>query len=123
MKRDDMSKAASPSSPEGGRRPTGGDEGEARAKKFFAKHKTQAVLRILRGEPMEIVSRDIGTTAAVLSSWRDSFLASGTQGFAKKPLHRKLKQRGSTLKSANSLWKTNYYAKKSLGWNKTALLL
>jgi len=84
MKRDDMSKAASPSSPEGGRRPTGGDEGEARAKKFFAKHKTQAVLRILRGEPMEIVSRDIGATASVLSSWRDSFLASGTQGFAKK---------------------------------------
>ena len=84
MKRDVMSKAPSASSPEGGRRPTGGDEAEARTKRFFAKHKAQAVLRILRGEPVELVSRDIGITAAVLSSWRDSFLTSGTQGFARK---------------------------------------
>ena len=84
MKNDAMSKAASPESPEGGRRPTGGDEGEARTRKFFAKHKAQAVLRILRGEPLEMVSRNLGVTAAVLSGWRDSFLAFGTQGFAKK---------------------------------------
>ena len=34
-------------------------------------------LRILRGEDLELVSRELGVTAADLSGWRDSFLAAG----------------------------------------------
>jgi transposase-like protein len=39
--------------------------------------KTAAVLRLLRGEDLETVSRSLGVTAAILSGWRESFLAGG----------------------------------------------
>jgi len=41
--------------------------------------KTEAVLRLLRGEPLEVVSREFGVSAAKLSSWREAFLAAGEQ--------------------------------------------
>jgi hypothetical protein len=37
--------------------------------------KTAAVLRLLRGEDLELVSRSLGVTAATLTHWRDAFLA------------------------------------------------
>jgi transposase-like protein len=40
----------------------------------------EAVLRLLRGEEIDAVSRDLGVTAATLSSWRDEFLAAGQGG-------------------------------------------
>ena len=39
--------------------------------------KRDAVLRLLRGEDLELVSRALGVTAATLSVWRDAFLAGG----------------------------------------------
>jgi len=39
--------------------------------------KSAAVLRLLRGEDLETVSRELGVTAATLSGWRDAFLAAG----------------------------------------------
>jgi hypothetical protein len=41
--------------------------------------KREAVLRLLRGEPLEIVAREVGVTAADLSSWRDAFLKAGAE--------------------------------------------
>jgi transposase len=41
------------------------------------KRKQSAVLRLLRGEDLELVSRELGVTAAELSVWRDAFLAAG----------------------------------------------
>jgi transposase-like protein len=35
------------------------------------------VLRLLRGEDLETVSRELGVTAATLTGWRDAFLAAG----------------------------------------------
>ena len=49
-------------------------------KRFWAKHKVQAVLRLLRGEDIDLVSRDIGVTAATLTQWRDTFLKAGEAG-------------------------------------------
>jgi transposase-like protein len=40
----------------------------------------EAVLRLLRGEEIDAVSRDLGVTAATLSSWRDEFLVAGQGG-------------------------------------------
>ena len=37
--------------------------------------KSAAVLRLLRGEDLETVSRELGVTAATLTGWRDAFLA------------------------------------------------
>ena len=43
--------------------------------RFSARRKTDTVLRILRGEGLELLSRELGVTAATLSGWRDDFLA------------------------------------------------
>ena len=39
--------------------------------------KSAAVRRLLRGEDLETVSRELGVTAATLSGWHDAFLAGG----------------------------------------------
>ena len=38
------------------------------------RRKTEAVMRLLRGEDLELVSRSVGVTAAMLTRWRESFL-------------------------------------------------
>jgi transposase-like protein len=38
------------------------------------------VLRLLRGEELDALSRELGVTAATLSSWREEFLAAGLAG-------------------------------------------
>ena len=43
------------------------------------------VLRLLRGEDLEMVSRSLGVTAATLSGWRDAFLAAGEASLASRP--------------------------------------
>ena len=45
--------------------------------RFSSPRKTAAVLRLLRGEDLELLSRELGITAATLSGWRDDFLAGG----------------------------------------------
>ena len=42
-----------------------------------AGRKRDAVLRLLRGESLEILARETGVTAAELSGWRDAFLEAG----------------------------------------------
>jgi len=39
------------------------------------RRKSAAVLRLLRGEDLETVSRELGVTAATLTGWHDAFLA------------------------------------------------
>lgn len=48
-----------------------------RKRRMSVRRKQEAVLRILRGEDLDLVSRGFGVTAADLSGWRDSFLAAG----------------------------------------------
>lgn len=38
-----------------------------------------AVLRLLRGEDLDTVSRSLGVAAATLSGWRDAFLDGGCE--------------------------------------------
>lgn len=65
--------------PEGSRRATGGTPEERRdgRGRWSAKRKFAAVLRLLRGEDLETLSRELGVTAATLSGWRDQFLEGG----------------------------------------------
>jgi transposase-like protein len=44
-----------------------------------------AVLRLLRGEDLETVSRSLGVTAATLSGWREAFLTAGEAALTTKP--------------------------------------
>jgi transposase-like protein len=46
--------------------------------RFSARRKTEAVLRLLRGEDLDTLSRELGVVAATLSGWRDSFLDGGS---------------------------------------------
>jgi len=55
-------------------------------KRFWAKHKVQAVLRLLRGEDIDLVSRELGVTAATLTLWRDTFLEAGEAGLKPHPV-------------------------------------
>ena len=48
-----------------------------RGGRMSRQRKRDAVLRLLRGEDLEAVSRSLGVTAATLSGWREAFLAAG----------------------------------------------
>lgn len=48
--------------------------------RFSSRKKVETVLRVLRGEELDLVSREEGITAATLSEWRDHFLTSGQAG-------------------------------------------
>ena len=48
--------------------------------RFSARRTRATVLRLLRGENLESVSRELGITAARASHWRDQFLAAGQAG-------------------------------------------
>ena len=59
--------------------------GLGRGGRMSRQRKMAAVLRLLRGEDLELVSRSLGVTAATLSDWRDEFLAGGEAALASKP--------------------------------------
>jgi hypothetical protein len=50
-----------------------------------AQRKQAAVLRLLRGEALELLSRELAVTAAELSGWRDAFLAGGEASLKSRP--------------------------------------
>ena len=62
---------------EGARRATGDAAGPGRGGRLSVGRKREVVLRLLRGEDLESVSRAVGITAARASQGRDRFLAAG----------------------------------------------
>ena len=56
-----------------------------RGGRMSRQRKSAAVLRLLRGEDLETVSRGLGVTAATLSGWREAFLAAGEAALSTKP--------------------------------------
>jgi transposase-like protein len=67
--------------------------------------KTEAVLRLLRGESLEELSRELKVEAHRLAAWRDDFLAAGRQGLTgqrpdRSPDDRALKQAERMLRWA-----------------------
>ena len=43
--------------------------------RFSSRRKAEAVLRLLHGEELDALSRELGVTAATLAQWRERFLA------------------------------------------------
>jgi hypothetical protein len=74
-----------------------------------AGRKQDAVLRLLRGEDLELVSRELGVTAAELSGWREVFLAAGEASLRSRPADARdaeigrLKEKVGDLTMANEL--------------------
>src|SRR4051812_40499288 len=60
--------------------PNSGERG-----RFSSQRKAATVLRLLRGEDLELLSRDLGVTAATLTGWRDDFLAGGQAALKRRP--------------------------------------
>ena len=46
--------------------------------RWSSRRKQEVVLRILRSEDLDSLSRELGVKAARLAQWRDEFLAAGT---------------------------------------------
>ena len=61
------------------------DAAPARRLGQTAARKQEAVLRVLRGEDIELMARGIDATAADVSGWRDVFLATGASGLKHRP--------------------------------------
>ena len=53
-------------------RGSGGERG-----RWSSRRKTEAVLRVLRGEDLDALSRELGVTAGTIAQWREQFLAGG----------------------------------------------
>lgn len=82
FKEDDMQKTGrdegreTPGSSEGARRATGEDPGEAKAgplgpgQRWSVARKREVALRILRGEPLDALSRELGVETYRLAEWR-----------------------------------------------------
>jgi len=49
--------------------------------------KMDVVLRLLRGEKLEELSRELGVEAHRIAAWRDEFLEGGKEGLKGKPGH------------------------------------
>ena len=77
--------------------------------RFSSARKREAVLRLLRGEDLELVSRELGVTAATLSGWRETFLNGAESALRERPsddrdlLIRQLKEKLGELAMDNEL--------------------
>jgi transposase-like protein len=64
----------------------GSKNGRKKPERFSARQKAEVVLRLLRGEALDILSRELGLPAARLATWREAFLAAGQEAMQTHPL-------------------------------------
>jgi transposase-like protein len=63
----------------------GTDRDGARSQRFSAKRKTEIVLRLLRGDDLDLLSREFRIPAARIATWREAFLEAGQDAVKKSP--------------------------------------
>ena len=54
--------------------------GGKREVRWSVRRKEEVVLRLLRGESLDLLARETGLPAGRISSWREEFLAAGREG-------------------------------------------
>jgi transposase len=74
------SNPAGPPDPKRGRRPSAGAGGPADRGRWSSQRKMEAVLRVLKGEDLDALSRELKVSTARLAAWRDEFLSAGQSG-------------------------------------------
>ena len=57
-----------------------GEPEASREVRWSARRKEQVVLRLLRGESLDLLARETGQPAGRIASWREEFLAAGREG-------------------------------------------
>jgi transposase len=71
---------------EGGRSSARSDEPEARSEvRWSVRRKEGVVLRLLRGESLDLLARETGQPAGRISGWREEFLLAGREGLKSRP--------------------------------------
>lgn len=69
-----------------GRSSARSDEPEARSEvRWSARRKEGVVMRLLRGESLDLLARESGQPAGRISGWREEFLAAGREGLKSRP--------------------------------------
>src|SRR3989442_8479202 len=63
-----------------------GEPEASREVRWSARRKEQVVLRLLRGESLDLLARETGQPAGRIASWREEFLAAGREGLKSRPL-------------------------------------
>jgi hypothetical protein len=53
--------------------------------RWSANRKMDVVMRLLRGEPLDELSRELGVEVHRLSAWRDDFIAGGKEAMKARP--------------------------------------
>ncbi len=114
---------------EGARRANGAKAPGHRSERgrFSCQRKREAVLRLLRGESLETLCRELGTTAARLSAWREAFLRGGEAALKARPADERDEENGtrrtpgSRPRWANSRWRARSCGRRSTAWRPAAL--
>jgi hypothetical protein len=81
---------------QGDRRATGegSTNGWKKPERFSARQQTEVVLRLLRGEALDLLSRELGIPAARLATWREAFLDAGQEAMKQHPRESRDRERG-----------------------------
>jgi Helix-turn-helix domain len=53
--------------------------------RWSSRRKMEVVLRALRGEDLDALSRELGVTAGMIAQWREQFLAGGQAAVKSRP--------------------------------------
>ena len=88
--------------------------------RWSAARKRDVVLRLLRGESIEAVSRQIGIEPFRLEQWRERALAALDAGLKERPEDDPL-QAGLGAAWASWVWRTNCCARRSRAWRVACL--
>ena len=73
------------SAPAGAERSSRSSKGEAKPQRWSAKGKMEIVLRVLRGESLDGLSRELRVAVPDLVKWRDAFVAGGLANLKARP--------------------------------------
>jgi hypothetical protein len=62
-----------------------GEPEASREVRWSARRKEQLVLRLLRGESLDLLARETGQPAGRIAGWREEFLEAGREGLKSRP--------------------------------------
>jgi hypothetical protein len=62
-----------------------GEPEASREVRWSARRKERVVLRLLRGESLDLLAREVGQPAGRIAGWREEFLGAGREGLKSRP--------------------------------------
>jgi transposase-like protein len=101
---------------------------DSKPRRFSAQKKTEVVLRLLRGDDLDLLSRECGVPASRIAAWRETFLEAGQESMKKRPalerdrelsrLREKLGESTMEIELLNEKM-TRLEANRPLGWRRS----